>query len=242
MVGLFCTYLEYSLEIIKFYIIFHELLGYSRRRGMWTLLSAVFLFVSSLLIVYGTGNILPVYLLCMIVEMELIFQGNFKKIAAISLWLACVVGILDSISRIIVWLLLDIPGNRERFISWLASAITIMVMTLFLAVLKHYVGKTEITIKTRYYIFFFLLGMLYSVIMAYLQNIMGNMGKDVQMYVSVLGTAVVMYVQMGMVLILAVSRDRYREREELNREYLFMQEKYYKYLNERIYALSLQIY
>ena len=223
-----------SLEILKFVLVICFFLGMEFRKEKWSYIGVpVLLLCFSIFAEYYRGNILIVYLFFIMAVMRILFQEKMGKLAIICLLLASVIGVFDEIGKTIVWILTDTVGEQTFRVDVLASGITISCILIVTAFIKRRTGGNKIKIQISYYVFFSLLGLVNSLIMGYTLFLFENMGEDTSFYFPVLMEAVCMYIQMGMVLVLVVSRDEYREKDRLNQKYLKWQEEHYKYLQDK---------
>ena len=96
--------LEYTLDIVKFYLVFRYFFKVQKREWKWKYILAFFILGIYLIWeMYIYENNLFIYLVFIIAEMGLLFQNNAIKIICISLWLSVVIGAFDKMSRIVIW-------------------------------------------------------------------------------------------------------------------------------------------
>ena len=232
--GILEDYLKYAIEIGKFILIFRYFLGMEFRREKWRYGCVPLLLLGfAVFLRYYRGNYIFEYLIFIMAEMYLVFQERAGKLAAISIWLASVIGVLDGIARISIWILFDVAGKENFFISAAESCITIFFVLIIIIVIKRKAGKNEIRIHLMYYLFFSVLGLADSLMMSCSYFAFESMDGDTIFYFPVLVGVLCMYIQMGMVMVLAVSRDEYKEKDILNRKYLKIQEEQYDYLKKK---------
>lgn len=225
---------EYTFEIIKFYLAFRWLFGITKREEKWKYLLAL-LGVGGFAIwlVYGNKNHLPVYLIFIIAEMEILFRDKAIKIIFMSFWFSAVIGIFDEISKIIAWVFLDIVGDNSIWVRILISAITVFTEVIFGKMVLKINGNKIIHISWKYFLCFFMLAWGYSYIMGYMWVILGDRGMNTYLYLDIILIGMIMYGTMIMMITLIISRDNYREKEAFNRRLLKMQEEQYNYLEKR---------
>lgn len=226
--------IEYIFEIIKFYLAFRWLFGIHEREGKWKYL-LVLLGVGGFAawLVYGNGNNFPVYLIFIIVEMEVLFQDKVIKIIFMSFWFLAVIGIFDQISKMIVWVLLDIVGDNNIWVRVLISAITVFTEIIFEKIVVKINGNKIIHMSWKYFLCFFILGWGDSYVMGYMWVILRDRGRNAYLYLDIISIGTIMYGTMIMLVTLIISRDNYREKEAFNRQLLKIQEEQYNYLQKR---------
>lgn len=226
--------IEYTLEIVKFYIMFRWFLGIQRRQEKWIYLFVwLILTIYSAWLVYGEGNTLLIYFIFVFAEMGLLFQERAEIIFFMSLWLWCVIRVSDSISEILAGFLFHFSGYEGFFISVYSPVITILIEILFVKILKRITGKKKINISFNYYLYFIFLGILDRWIMGCLESFETESGIGWGKYLDEVLVGLTLYIQMGIVFALAVSRDNYKKRGEINQQLLRMQEENYKTLEKR---------
>lgn len=226
--------IEYIFEIIKFYLAFRWLFGIHEREGKWKYL-LVLLGVGGFAawLVYGNGNNFPIYLIFIIVEMEVLFQDKVIKIIFMSFWFLAVIGIFDQISKMIVWVLLDIVGDNNIWVRVLISAITVFTEIIFEKIVVKINGNKIIHMSWKYFLCFFILGWGDSYVMGYMWVILRDRGRNAYLYLDIISIGTIMYGTMIMLVTLIISRDNYREKEAFNRQLLKIQEEQYNYLQKR---------
>ncbi len=225
---------EYIFEIIKFYLAFRWLFGITEREGIWKYLLALLgIGGFALWLVYGNKNHLPVYLIFIIAEMEILFQDKVLKIIFMSFWFSAVIGIFDEISKIVVWVFLGIVGDNSIWVRVLISAITVFTEVIFGKIVLRINRNKIIRMSWKYFLCFFILAWGYSYIMGYMWVILGDRGMNTYLYLDIILTGMIMYGTMIMIIVLIISRDNYREKDAFNRRLLKMQEEQYNYLEKR---------
>lgn len=224
----------YALEIGKFYLVFRYFLGIEARKEKWRYGCAAILLIGfAVFLTYYEGNPIFEYLAFILAEMYLLFWEKLGKLAVISLWLASVIGVLDGVGKITIWIILDTARQESVFITAIDSCITMLFILAVTVVLKRKSRKDRIQIQLRYYVFFSILGIADSMMIGSIWDVFENMNGDNIFYIPILIGVVCMYIQMGMVLALAVSRDEYRKKDMMNKKYLEMQKEQYDYLKKK---------
>lgn len=224
--------LEYTLDIVKFYLVFRYFFKVQKREWKWKYILAFFILGIYLIWeMYIYENNLFIYLVFIIAEMGLLFQNNAIKIICISLWLSVVIGAFDKMSRIVIWAFKDTINNSIH-ITFVSSIITIVVEIILGKIVMKRNGNKIIQMNLRYFIFFLVFGLAYSYIMGYLKLILEDGSLDKYMHLDVIITWLVMYIHMIVLIELAISRDYYKEKEAFNRHLLEILKKQYEYLEK----------
>ena len=224
--------LEYTLDIVKFYLVFRYFFKVQKREWKWKYILAFFILGIYLIWeMYIYENNLFIYLVFIIAEMGLLFQNNAIKIICISLWLSVVIGAFDKMSRIVIWAFKDTINNSIH-ITFVSSIITIVVEIILGKIVMKRNGNKIIQMNLRYFIFFLVFGLAYSYIMGYLKLILEVGSLDKYMHLDVIITWLVMYIHMIVLIELAISRDYYKEKEAFNRHLLEILKKQYEYLEK----------
>lgn len=188
--------LEYTLDIVKFYLVFRYFFKVQKREWKWKYILAFFILGIYLIWeMYIYENNLFIYLVFIIAEMGLLFQNNAIKIICISLWLSVVIGAFDKMSRIVIWAFKDTINNSIH-ITFVSSIITIVVEIILGKIVMKRNGNKIIQMNLRYFIFFLVFGLAYSYIMGYLKLILEDGSLDKYMHLDVIITWLVMYIHM----------------------------------------------
>lgn len=226
--------LIYALEMGKFYLVFKYFLGIEFKNEKWRYGCALLLLMGfAVFLEYYEGNPIFGYLVFIMAEMYLLFREKMGRMVVISLWLASVIGVLDEIATIFIKTFSEIGEEREFCIDFTSSWITILFAFFLIFLIKKISGRDEIRINLIYYLFFSALGLADAILLGGIRMAYESMGEDNFLKLPLLATAVCMYIQMEMVLTLAVSRDEYKKKDMLNKEYLKIQEEQYDYLQKK---------
>lgn len=226
--------LEYTLEIVKFYIVFRCFFKMQRREWKWRyILTFLILLIYFIYEMYIYENSLFIYLIFIIAEMELLFQNNAIKIISISFWVTIIIGVFDKMSEIIIWAFEDIVNNNNINIVFVSSIVTIVVEMILGKISMKRNGNEIIQMNLKYFIFFLILGLAYSYILGCLELILQNVRFDRYMHLNVILTGLVMYIHMVTLIELAISRDYYKEKDSFNRYLLEMLKGQYQYLEKK---------
>lgn len=234
---IFCIIL-YLIQIAKFVCIYDLFLNKTKRKG-W---SIILLMLAGCFMFFGIVNldlcnpIIP-YTIFVIYETVVIYKEINTKIIVIGIWASAILGLLDEMTRTATQRFLWMIGTENNdFIDFISNGLTLLFLAVLLFILKRKAqGKIE-KIHISYYIFFSLLTFANAIIIAYLNSFVFKqieVKNKILAYMVFIGIAVGMFLEIAMVILLAVSRSSYKEKDELNQKYLQLQQEHYKYLEER---------
>lgn len=223
---------------MKFVCVYDLFFERSKRNGRKTiLLVGVGCFALWAFTKLNLCNPIVPYTIFIIYETVVIYEKINGKFILVGIWSTAVIGSLDEISATLVqrffWL---IHYNRDILIDLIYNLLTLLFLAVLLIVLKRKArGKIE-KIHISYYIFFLVLTFANVLIITYLNSFVFKqieVENQLIAYISFIGTAVGMFIEIAMVMLLAISRTSYKEKDVLNQKYLKLQQEHYKYLEER---------
>lgn len=234
---LFCVIL-YLIQIIKF-ICVYDLFFERPKRNNW---AVSILIIGGCLVLWEIislnlcNPIIP-YTIFIIYETIVIYKQINGTLILVGIWATIIIGCLDDISITIVqrffWL---IHYNKTVLVEIIYNLLTLLFLVVLSIILKKKAqGKIE-KIHISYYIFFLILTFTNVLIITYLNSFVFKqieVENQLLAYIAFIGTAIGMFIEIAMVMLLAISRTSYKEKDELNQKYLQVQQEHYKYLEER---------
>lgn len=228
----------YVVVILK-YICIYDIFFLMKKRKAW---KTVLLMIDGCIVLWGIVEIdlvnpfIP-YILFIIYETIVLYKNFNGKVLFIGIWSTFVIALLDEMNRIIVEKILQYMNiDNVIVLSYMANAITLLFLLLLSMLIKHKSrGKIE-KISIPYYIFFLALTVANTSIIIFLDEVLfkqSEVENKTLIYATFMGTAIGMFIEIAMVMLLAVSRNDYKEKNELNQKFLEEQKNHYKYLEER---------
>lgn len=202
-------------------------------------LSALLIIFCSLEVNYRVANFFGAIfvLLTVICVISLFYKENYLKIVLISAWLYILVSLIDVIIRVaitIVITLLQLENNK------LFSLIEVVVMLIFLfsiaQILKAKSRNGIKSIKVPYLILYTVLTVIDSAALTIMAIVTLDeiAHKNALLYgITFILVAIGILVQLGAVMLLIVSKEAYKEKEEMVHRYLNEQTVHYEYLERR---------
>lgn len=179
--------------------------------------------------------IIPYSVYIIIVSVVLYEKIDFK-ILMLGLWSTCVIGLLDEAIRVTDTKLFPILATNDVYERYTTTFITLLFLFILSTLLKRKVnGKIE-KISIPYFIFFLVLTFVDTLIITFLSQFVFkqvNVTNKIIVYFAFGGTVIGMFIQIGLVMLLAVSRNVYKEKEALSNKYLSEQNEHYAYLEKR---------
>lgn len=234
---IFCIIL-YLIQIAKFVCIYDLFFKKKKRKG-WGI---ILLILAGCFMFFGVTKldlcnpIIP-YTIFVLYEIVVIYKEINGKTILIGIWSTAILGLLDEISRVSVqrflWL---IHVENQELLEFTSNVFTLLFLVFLLFILKRKTQEKIEKVHISYYIFFLLLTFANALIITYLhyyvfKQIEAN--NKILVYIVFIGIAVGMFLEIAMVILLAISRTSYKEKDELNQKYLQLQQEHYKYLEER---------
>lgn len=229
------------LHITKFFIIGDLFLVLPRKNNrIGKKIVYIATVMLSIFFVLGASNISvkgSIYLLFIFWVYVFWYEEKKGKLLAVSLWSSLIVGIIDRISAVITTTVLAIASITSAYLE--KSFVQFLTLAFFLitgALLrkKHVTGIRNIGIG--YYIGFTILSCADFIVLGYLGDFAINkvvVGRQLVFELIFLVVCFGILFQMAMVIFLVVSRNVFREKEQLASQYLNEQQKHYEYLEMR---------
>ena len=144
---------------------------------------------------------------------------------------------MDEMTKVIIEVLMKYievdNGLIERFLSSLVTAVCLLI--LLIVIRKKCQNRIE-KVGISYYVFFLGLTIANTFVIVFFKEYVFaqiRVGNTVLVYITFLVMAIGMFIEIAMVMMLAVSRIDYKERNEFNQRFLEEQKNHYKYLEER---------
>lgn len=228
----------YPIEILK-YICIYDMLFSMRKRKVYKNLLIIILGCIAMWGIVEIDIVNPFipYIVFIIYETVVLYEKLNVRVFFIGVWSAFIIALLDGMTKIIAeGLLLYTEISSELLQRYVASGITLGFLFILSTIIKKKSqGKIE-KISIPYYIFFLALTVANTFIIVFLKEfvfIQVEVENKVLVYATFMGTAIGMFIEIAMVMLLAVSRNDYKEKNELNQKFLEEQKNHYKYLEER---------
>ena len=226
------------LEVLK-YIFISDMFFLRQKRKFNNIILPVSLVCVAMGIVaeFNVVNYLILYTLFVFVQMAIIYENVNPKFMLLTLWSVFIITLLDEMTRVIIEVLMDYIkiGNHliERFMSSLITVACLLSLSIIIG--KKYRSRIE-KVGIGYYIFFLGLTIANTFIIVFFKEyVFAQIQVDnvALVYVTFLAMSIGMFIEIALVMMLAVSRSDYKERNELNQKFLEEQKNHYKYLEER---------
>ncbi len=200
----------------------------------------LFLSAFASLMIHETGNrifALFVYLACLVIVFKICYIENNKKIAICAIWVSIIVEFIE----LIAMLLLDTIGevvdfSNDSLENVLGALFSLGVIGVASRLLNKITDEGIRNISTRYLVFF--TGNLF--VNFYILALMANVTLEEEAFSNKFAYIIIcilvtlgLFIEMISVILLLVSRNMYKEKELIIKQYLEKQAAYYEYLKER---------
>lgn len=233
---LYC--LMYFVEVTKFYLVFRHILCLKSRKGIQTyiltLAGIVVLAMSE--IVLADKYMLIAYVAIILVISFIMNKEKMLRMIIISIWSMFVISMLDTITHIaigVIWKYSGTPIEYAMF-SILCSLVTILFLVIVSIKYKRKLLLNKLGVL--YYILFSAIVMANALIISMLNTIIlsdANIYEKLPAAGIYIFIAISVFIQLFLIISLAISKNVYREKDELNRKYLKSEEEHYLYLENR---------
>lgn len=178
-----------------------------------------------------------VYIVVLCIAIYMIYDEKRYVLLFCGLWIIFLISMLDLMSTELVHIVCGLINRSNERVEELVAAL--FSFLFILTVGKVYSNKYRVGIKKigMVKLFFFMILAIadtYAVmIMTAVSNerILGNykLGYIISFFIVIIG----IFIQLASVILLIISRDTYKEKEEITQKYLDEQIKHYKYLEQR---------
>ena len=226
----------YFVEFIKFFLVDKYILGWKQKKWNW---KRMIVAISGLLgiaffILYLSEQINPLmfYALFLIIETLVVFEEITWKLVCVTITEIYAIGAIDVMIQQMYAVLLELlESDLQLPMELIVSATTILFLVVVIHAMHDKMQGYINNIPIRYYVIFICLDTGTCILLGGLKRnlVQGNMGLRVVFIFIVLGV----FLELALLLILAATREVYKERDLLNQKYLQLQESHYKYLEQR---------
>lgn len=229
-------FLLYAIEVIKFYIIYKNYYGFPERikgKKEWIILIAG---IAIMAFIMKDSNLcispLFVYVLFIFLEGNFLFKVPLLKFLIYSSLTMEVIGTLDAMSTILIETIMGLIGQSDfEFQKIFVFGFTFLFIYGVGKLLSRKNKIYENRIPFIYIVLFMVIGVGNSIILGLFQNVVETYGKDIYKVVFLFVT-IGMFLEMAMILVLAELNEVYKEKNNLNKEYLTLQNEHYAYLEK----------
>lgn len=238
MVLYVCSDILHLLKIICFC----DLIFMFRKRGnnrIRYIVSVVSILTLSLWLY--SKNITPItvsiYIIILCIAICLIYDEKKYELIFCGLWIVFLTSMLDLMSTELVNIVSELINKRNERVEELLAALFSLLFILVIGKLyskKYKVGIKKIGIVKLFFFTMLAIADTYVVtIMASIldKNLLGNykLGYIISFLIVLIG----IFIQLASVILLIISRDTYKEKEEITQKYLDEQIRHYEYLEQR---------
>ena len=236
VVSIFYYVIVYSLELVKIFLVDKYLFGWKIRKLNWKRIVLVVcgVWVIALFFFYLSQQINPLifYFVFLLIETFIVFEEVVWKLVFFTITEVYAINVIDVMIQQMYEVFLKLFGNDiELPMNWIVSATTILFLILIIYVIRDKMQGYISKIPIRYYFIFICLDTGNGIILGKIQDNLekGNVALKIAFIFIVLGV----FLELALLLILAATREVYKERDLLNQKYLKLQESHYKYLEQR---------
>lgn len=219
----------YILEIIKYYLVMKNVMGFTERKEKGVKLAVVLFIILFSYYITGTqDNPAVAFIIFVIIEIVILFNDKLWKKILTGLWLVFFIAMLDEMFQMVLELL-TLKINTD---GWALNVTTIMFLSILVFFIRFKTNGRIIQFSYAYYVFLTILALTEGLTIGILERIYEQTEYAASVYVLIILSLIIMIVNVIVVVFLAVSNDGYKQRDIVNQEYLKQQEKHYNYLKE----------
>lgn len=229
-----------ALHLLKIIILCDLIFMFRKRKRKYiTVVSTVVMLIFSLLLHIYNNDVITFasFFMALCLYICFIYDEKIYELIISGIWIIFLTSMLDLLFTEMVTVLFDmLKYSNERVGELTASAVSLLFMLLIGQIYKR---KYKIGIKNIGFLKLFLFTILATadafVIMSLGTILVDDYkGSHKVLFLSLfLITIIGIFIQLAAVILLIISRDTYKEKEEMTGKYLNEQIKHYKYLEQR---------
>lgn len=229
-----------ALHLLKIVVLCHLIFMFRKRKTKYIIVVSTtgMLILSLLLHIYNNDIVSFVsFLIALCIYICLIYDEKIYELIISGVWIIFLTSMLDLLFTEMVTVLFDmLKVTNEKLGELTASAVSLLFV---LVVGQIYKNKYKIGIKNIGFVKLFLFTIL-ATADAFVIMSLGTILVDdykgshkILFLILFLITIIGIFIQLASVILLIISRDTYKEKEEITGKYLNEQIKHYKYLEQR---------
>lgn len=203
------------------------------------ILSAVIIVFSTIVIFYSSNIHIDIVItvIAVIIAVLLCFNDSKRKKILVSIWSHIVISLFSLIVQMGIDTLFSLVNIEQEGLLGFVSITVVLIFIIFVKQLLQRKNKDGLkNIKIRYLVLYTILMLIDEMTMTMMAAVtMEEMITKNKIYygLSSFLMATAIFIQLGAVIMLMVSRDMYKEKEEITHKYLNEQQEHYTYLEER---------
>ncbi len=230
----------FTLDITKIMVIMHYFLKIKMVRDLKKMLGSLgaLLLGSAIFTIFNENRYaLFLYLGVVVATSIFLFQMKPLKIVFISMLILIMGCMLDVITKLTISITFRSQELYENiYISFLCSIITISFLIVIGATHQSKIQGSIATLNVKFLVILFVDIIVNTLVMSFFEYMIKEeqavMDKPL-MVVTVIGVAIGIYVQIGLLIYLAIAKDYLKERNDLNQYYLDLFKDHYEYLKQK---------
>lgn len=226
----------FILEIVKFFLVDKYIFDWKIKKWNWkkTVVEVSGLLGISLFFAFLSEQVNPMffYMFFVIMEVMIAFRETAWKLICVTIIEMCAIGMIDVMINQLYEVFFElIRCDVHLPMDWIVSATTILFLVVIIHVMSDKMHGYVSKIPLRYYMIFVCLVTGNCIILA---NMDYNLEKgNVRLKIAFIFIILGVLLELALLLILAATREVYKEKDLLNQKYLKLQESHYKYLEQR---------
>ena len=236
VISVFYYLIVYFVELIKFFLVDKYIFAWKQKKWSWKRMIVAIsgLFGIAFFFLYLSEQINPliVYVLFLVVETLVVFEEITWKLICVTITEIYAIGVIDVMIKQMYAVLLEmLDCDLQLPMELIVSATTVLFLVVIIYAMHDKMQGYINRIPIGYYIVFICLDTGNGILLGGIERNLaqGNMGLRVVFVFMVLGV----FLELALLLILAATREVYKEKDLLNQKYLKLQESHYKYLEQR---------
>lgn len=223
----------YTVEVIKYYIVMKYLLGYKVRRNVsFSVLGAIVIAAFTVYVTTTENNPMLMFLLYIYIEMFMLIKEKFSSVLLSTLWLMIMVGMLDGMFLVLLEFACYKTNIEYSILDCSASVITMIFLIVVVWIVNKQTKGERVRISKKYLLVLSLITFAETIMVSVMETLLKEEYGN-RILVLVFLCTIMVLVNIVILMFLAVSNDGYKQRDELNKRYLKMQEENYMYLMQK---------
>ncbi len=225
------------IEIVKYYMLMRYFLNIKERNMIASnIMAVVNVLIFSIYSEFINKSMFWMFTIFIIIELLLLFKDNIIKLTLISVWMIFFVSMLDVTFSMFFKLIIHMAIDEIYFDKYIMTCVSGILTIIFLGILIYMIDKKTERYKfefgLKYYVYMSIMSVVEGATVAVFQGLFNNWGGGVLTYLLGIIMCVMLILNICMVVFLAISKDGYRQMNEMNEDYIKMQEKQYSYIKQ----------
>lgn len=225
--------ISYLLEFAKLYLVLRGLSDLHQRKKSKLMLAVPVLYIAIVVLAANGIYNIGVYLAFIVATSLIMFDDRrIWKLLVLDAWTAIIVSFMDYMCcSLLSYMITDIM-EKELVVKCIGAAVTTCVVAVW-GWLANRFYRHRVKIGLPYYGLTLVVCLCNGMVITIMVDTIFSMEYALSVYIIFYLAVVSLLFEVGTILMLAATKNVYKEKDEINRQYLKMQEQHYAYLERK---------